>query len=229
MARPYTGNSDAPATGTRPGLNGFIKAVTETHKTLMGNQSFWGLKNIGTFSNRLMRSAPAGMSPSNPDYKKWVSVHATGRAVDLGWDDRGKAEDFIKFLEKNADALGIEEIHDYFYSGPAGQWGRGWRCNRNGVAGWKIYDSKDNAGTPGGHWVHVEISPSMAADEKKAYDATKAAIEKYFDQKKVAEYLKSLAEAKKKQEAEEAKLSPAEREQRKKNKEAADKAIAEKK
>lgn len=229
MARPYTGNADAPAKGTRPGLNGFIKAATEKRKTLMGEVSIWGLNNIGTFVNRLMRSAPAGITESHPDYKKWVSVHATGRAVDLGWTDRAKAEDFINFLEKHADALGIEEIHDYFYTGPEGQWGRGWRCNRNGVAGWKIYNASENAGTPGGQWVHIEISPTMAADEKKAYDIFKAEFEKYLSKKKVEDYLRGLAEAAKKEAEKEAKLSKAEKEQRKKNRAAAEKALKDKK
>jgi hypothetical protein len=225
MARPYTGNADAPASGTRPGLNGFIKAATEKRKTMAGEVSFWGLTNIGTFSNRLMRSAPAGLTPASPDYKKWVSVHATGRAVDLGWTDRAKAEDFCRFLEKHADALGIEEIHDYDYVGPSGQWGRGWRCNRNGVAGWKIYDANDNAGTPGGDWIHVEISPAMAADEKKAYDTFKAEFEKYLGQKRVEDYLKGLSEEAKKKAEEEKKLSKEELEKRKKNRQAAKKAL----
>lgn len=193
MARPYTGNADAPGKGERPGLSTFI-----------ANAKFiWGFKNLGTFSNRLMRSAPAGIKEGSADYKKWVSVHATGRAVDLGWSDRAKALEFIAFIEKYADQLGIEEIHDYFYAGPAGQWGRGWRCNRNGVAGWKIYDSKENAGTPGGQWVHIELSPQFADNPALVTKAFAETMEKAKSDAKVAAYLKSLAETAKKEAAEE--------------------------
>lgn len=193
MTRPYTGNSDAPASGKKEGLEKFVDLC----------QFFWKFSNLGTYSNRLMRSAPAGITPASPDYKKWVSVHATGRACDLGWADRQKALDFIGFLENNADALEIEEIHDYYYTGPSGQWGRGWRCNRNGVAGWKIYDANDNAGTPGGKWVHVEISPRMANDPNLVGETFKQVFEKINHDAKVREYLMSLAkEAEEKQKAE---------------------------
>lgn len=157
MARPYTGNKDAPAKGKRPGLEKFADIM----------EFLAGVKNIGTYNVRLMRSAPKGMTMNSPGAGKWMSVHATGRAVDLEWKDRAKVLQTIDFLEKNADALGIEEIHDYFHTGPAGQWGRGWRCNRDGKPGWKIYDAKNNAGTPGGKWIHVEISPAMADSPEK--------------------------------------------------------------
>ena len=163
MARPYTGNADAPAKGKRPGMEQFAGAM----------EFFFGLNNIGTFNVRLMRSAPKGTTMNSPGAGKWMSVHATGRAVDLGWKNRQKVLEAIDFLEKNADTLGIEEIHDYFHTGPAGQWGRGWRCNRNGKPGWKIYDAKNNAGTPGGKWIHVEISPEMADSPAKVDAAFK--------------------------------------------------------
>lgn len=203
MARPYTGNSDAPAKGKRAGLEKFVELCAKQ----------FGMKNLGTYNVRLMRSAPAG---TKPDDKNWLSVHATGRAADLGWDKRVKAIDLIEFLEHYADALEIEEIHDYFYTGPKGQWGRGWRCNRKGKPGWKIYDSADNAGTPGGKWVHFELSPKMADNaalvEKTFKDIIKKADEDAKKDKAVAEYLKAVAAARAKAIAdEEASKTPAQK------------------
>jgi hypothetical protein len=34
------------------------------------------------------------------------------------------------------------------------------------MAGIRIFDAKNNAGTPGGRWLHVELSPAMADDPK---------------------------------------------------------------
>ena len=223
--RPYTG-FDKIGRSVPPGVEKFMDLLNRR----------WGLTNLGILTVRAMRSAPAQFQNKNaaqleklPDYKKWMSVHATGRAIDAGYSNRKTALEAWEWCLAHATELGIEEIHDYFYAGPAGQWGRGWRCNRNGVAGWKIYDANDNAGTPGGQWVHIEISPAMAADEKKAYDIFKAEFEKYLGQKKVEDYLRGLAEEAKKKEEEEKKLSKEEREKRKKNREAAEKALKEKK
>lgn len=215
MGRPYTGNADAPGKGERPGLSTFI-----------ANAKFiWGFKNLGTFTVRLMRSAPAGLKEGSADWKKWVSVHATGRAVDLGWSDRTKALEFLAFIEKYADQLGIEEIHDYFYTGPAGQWGRGWRCDR---AAWKIYDANSNAGTPGGQWIHIELSPQFADNPALVTKAFTETIEKAKRDAKVAAYLKSLAEAAKKEAAEEdKKKSKEQKAKERKNAEAAAKHVKE--
>lgn len=200
MARQYTGNSDAPAKGKRAGLEKFVELCAK----------HFGVKNMGTYNVRLMRSAPKG---TKPDDKNWLSVHATGRAADLGWSKRPDGIELIDFLEDNADKLEVEEIHDYFFTGPKGQWGRGWRCNRKGKPGWKVYDSSDNAGTPGGKWVHVELSPKMADNPalvEKAFKDIFAELEK--DAKALA-YLKALADQKRKAiEAEEAKKSAAQKE-----------------
>jgi hypothetical protein len=106
-----------------------------------------------------------------------LSVHATGRAVDLGYQNRDNALILWNFLLNNSAQLGIEEIHDYAYRWPnqdpkdTTAWGAGYRCSRGeGLAGVKIFNAKDNAGTPGGRWLHVELAPHFA-DDAKAFRA----------------------------------------------------------
>lgn len=146
MVMPYTGNSD-PSTGPRPGTTKFAE--------IMVNRGF---RNLGIWANRPMRGSTR------------LSVHATGRAVDLGYDPKKAATvgAYCLWLEANHVALGIEEIHDYSGTSKAGteKWGRGFRCNRNGKPGWKDWTETDNGGTPGGKWIHVELSPAMADDPK---------------------------------------------------------------
>ena len=36
------------------------------------------------------------------------------------------------------------------------------------MAGIKIFNAKDNAGTPGGRWIHVELNEAMS-DDKEAF------------------------------------------------------------
>jgi hypothetical protein len=159
MPRKYTGNSDGAAKGKRPGTEKFVDICEVLYK----------FKNLGTWVVRDMRGKPGQLS-----------VHATGRAMDLGYDtkkwSRQQLESLCDTLVKYADDLGIEEIHDYSYKGPTGVFGRGWRNSRNA---WKVYDAKDNAGTPGGKWLHIEIEPSFADDPKKvkaAWDKVLAAV-----------------------------------------------------
>jgi hypothetical protein len=166
MARPYTGNKDGVSpVGARPGLNEFVRLSIKR----------WGFSNLGTFSNRRMNNAAAKADPTNP---KYLSVHATGRACDLGYKNRAAAEQAWAWLLENSEVLEIEEIHDYAYKWPGQDpkdktaWGAGYRCSRGpGLAGVKIYNSKENAGTPGGLWLHVELSPAMANDPKRFKDA----------------------------------------------------------
>ena len=87
----------------------------------------------------------------------------------MGYTDRTKALEAWTWLLANAAALGIEELHDYAYDANVKDkvlgWGRGFRCSRGeGTKGVKVYDSKDNAGSQGGKWLHVELSPAMAKD-----------------------------------------------------------------
>jgi hypothetical protein len=83
---------------------------------------------------------------------------------------RAKAVEVAEWLATNANALGIEAIHDYAY----GRYGRGWRCDRQK---WKRYTKTSNAGSIGGHWLHVELNPQMA-DNLKALSDTWHSIPK---------------------------------------------------
>jgi hypothetical protein len=165
MARKYTGNSDGLSkVGARPG--------TEKLVDLCGRR--WGFTNLGIFANRSMKNPKA--VPGDP---KWLSVHATGRACDIGYADRKKAIEAWEWFLANAAALGIEEIHDYAYDADKADkeagWGRGFRCSRGeGAKGVKIYDEKDNAGSQGGKWLHLELSPEMADDAAKFEAAWRA-------------------------------------------------------
>jgi hypothetical protein len=132
--RPYTGNTD-PANGPRPGTIRFQDYM----------RFLFQMKNLGIYANRPVRGGSA------------LSVHATGRACDLGGGPN-QIIAAIRFLEAHADLLGIEEIHDYGNRYKPGQHGAGWRCDRHD---WKIYD-KPTIGSSGALWVHYEISPEMA-------------------------------------------------------------------
>ena len=76
MARKYTGNTD--------GNSG--KALPGTQKLLELCGKRWGFTNLGIWANRSMKNPKA--IPGDP---KWLSVHATGRAIDIGYTDRAKA------------------------------------------------------------------------------------------------------------------------------------------
>ncbi len=160
MTRKYTGNSDGVAPGKRPGTEEFLNQA----------KFFYKFKNLGTWAVRQMNNDASRANPLNP---KYLSVHATGRAIDLGYSNRAKAIEACSFFATHAETLGIEEIHDYSYKGPAGVWGRGWRCSRNS---WKIYDSIENAGTPGGKWLHIELSPEMANSTSRVKASWEKAI-----------------------------------------------------
>lgn len=147
MKRPYTGNKDGLAAGERKGLTVFIKQMTEMFPALWNN---------GAYVNRSMRGKAGSLS-----------VHATGRAVDLSFrfmakEKRGVAEggrkqamEAMDFAVKHADAFGLECILDYF---PMPH-GRGWRCDRSS---WSVYTKAEIHGAPMGDWVHFEISPEMS-------------------------------------------------------------------
>lgn len=142
--RPYTGNKDGAAKAKRAGTEWFVRAM----------RARWKFRNMGTLVIRDMRGKPGVLS-----------VHATGRAADIGYlvKDRKKAVEIVEWLATNADALGIEAIHDYVY----GDHGRGWRCDRGK---WKTYTAADNAGS-GGYWFHIELNPKIADDAGALSDA----------------------------------------------------------
>jgi hypothetical protein len=105
------------------------------------------IKNLGTWKVRNMKNA----NLKNPQ----PSVHGTGRAWDAGYKVREDGLSLADFCVRNAEALGIEAIHDYAF----GQYGRGWRCNRNE---WIVYSKPTLGGR--GNWLHIELSPEVAKD-----------------------------------------------------------------
>ena len=157
MTRPYTGTKDGAASGKRAGLEQFVREIVKVSDGALWNNGTWVVRN--------MRG------------KESLSVHATGRAVDLSYrkvgklgkvDGRKHAEAMIEFLIANAKRLQIECILDYFPQ----PHGRGWRCDRGT---WQNYTIKTISGAPGGDWIHVEISPKFA-DDAQAYIDRFAAI-----------------------------------------------------
>jgi len=173
--RPYTG-FDKIGRSVPPGVAQFMDLLERR----------WNLTNLGILTVRAMRSAPAQYQNKSaseleklPDYKKWMSVHATGRAIDAGYSNRKAALEAWEWCLAHATELGIEEIHDYAHDpdgkGPGKAWGRGYRCNRaDKNSGVVIYDERNNAGTPGGKWLHFEISPAMAGSAEAMLAAWKA-------------------------------------------------------
>lgn len=156
--RKYTGTSDGPATGKRLGTEEFVRQVAELSNGVLWNNGTWVVRN--------MRG------------KEALSVHATGRAVDMSWrkvGDKGKvngrerAQAVIDLLIANANYLKIECVLDYFPE----PHGRGWRCDRQA---WQNYSSRTIGGAPGGDWYHIEIAPMFADDPaqyKKRFDVLK--------------------------------------------------------
>jgi hypothetical protein len=154
VKRPYTGNKDGAAKGLRPGMKVFIDEVIKLSNGALWNNGDWGV--------RPMRG------------KEELSVHATGRAVDLSYrhmppkrgikNGRVEAVRVLKVLQANADLLGIEAMFDYFPK----PWGRAWMCSRDA---WSKYTKETIHGAPGGDWIHLEVSPEMADDPKKMREA----------------------------------------------------------
>lgn len=152
--RKYTGNKDGAAKGLRPGMKVFINEVIK-----LSNGALW---NNGDFMVRNMRS------------KSSLSVHATGRAVDLSYrhmppkkgikNGRMEALRVLKIIVANADALGVEAIFDYLVK----PHGRAWKCDRNA---WLKYKKKTISGGGSGDWIHFEISPDMADSPQKVRQA----------------------------------------------------------
>lgn len=151
--RLYTGTNDGIAKGKREGTEEFVRQMV-----FLSDGAFW---NNGTFIVRKMKG------------KQSLSVHATGRAMDISYRNmrdgrRGKpngrrvASDWCGILSKNAQVLGIELIIDYAF----GKFGRAYRCDRDA---WQIYDKPTVAG--GGNaasdWLHIEIAPRVADDAEK--------------------------------------------------------------
>jgi hypothetical protein len=76
----------------------------------------WKTKNMGIYVARLMRNSHTeGKKIGDPGMEKWMSVHATGAAVDIGYDDRKVGVEMWDWFIKYTKELGIEEIHDYAF------------------------------------------------------------------------------------------------------------------
>jgi hypothetical protein len=154
IVRPYTGNRDR-ASGARAGTRRFVDWMV----------FLYGVRNLGIYANRKVNGPGTG----------W-SVHATGRACDLG-GNRDQLRHAIDFAYQHRDRLQVEAIHDY--SGawiPTKGFGAAYRCNRDTgglLSGWQVYDS--NKIGRGGSWTHIEISPTMA-DRPDMVDTTFTAI-----------------------------------------------------
>ena len=133
--RPYTG-FDVVARGTGPGLKSLVDIICFLNHGKIAD--------LGTWTRRDARGKPGV-----------PSIHGTGRAADLGWFDRKDGERIIDWLITNSDTLGLELLIDY-HPRP---FGRAWRCDRNKF---KTYLKKTVAGAPGGRWIHIEISPTLA-------------------------------------------------------------------
>ena len=142
-SKPYTGNSDGAAAGPRAGMDEWIRQAIKYGAGAFWNNGSWGVRDMRGSEN--------------------LSVHATGRAVDLSYrksDKQPKAHRkgtiaFIDIVTANANALGLECVLDYFPQ----SFGRGWQCTRQA---WSKYSKPTIHGAPGGDWIHVEISPAMA-------------------------------------------------------------------
>ena len=146
----YTGTSDGIAKGKRKGTEAFVK-----HVSLLSKRNLW---NNGTWVVRPIKGKP-----------QYLSVHSTGRAMDLSWrgKSRKEANKVIEMIVANADALGVEMVLDYFPK----PYGRGYKCTRKG---WMKYTKRTLGGAPRGDWYHIEISPEFADDPKKVHEAFKA-------------------------------------------------------
>lgn len=156
------------------------KAQPGTEKLVELCNKRWKTKNLGIYNNRLMRnSATEGKKIGDPGMEKYLSVHATGAAADIGYPDRKTGLEIWEWLLKYTKELGIVEIHDYAFDanvkdGKPG-FGRGYRCSRGeGQKGVKIFTAIDNAGSFGGQWLHVELEPEMAKNAKKFETAWRA-------------------------------------------------------
>jgi hypothetical protein len=151
--RPYTGTNDGISKGKRDGTEEFVRQVY-----FLSDQGLWA---NGTWVVRKMKG------------KQSLSVHATGRAMDLSYRNmrdgkRGKpngrriALDWCDLLVKNANVLGVEMVIDYAF----GKFGRAWRCDRNA---WQTYTKPTvtGGGSASSDWLHIEIAPRVADDAAK--------------------------------------------------------------
>ena len=147
--RPYTGTKDAPGKATAEGCLELFREIRAT----------WGFRFHGGYQNRPILSGPSKGKPS---------VHSTGRAIDIAYPKteygRHQAVQVWVWLLQNTANLGIECMHDYAH----GKYGQGYLCTRGeGCEGVVEFTKERNAGSIGGNWLHIELSPSMAKSRRK--------------------------------------------------------------
>ena len=94
-----------------------------------------------------------------------VSTSTFTKHVDFSAFDGGNPEGSLLFHPITGKCYGLAK------NDGANNEGTLFQVDTNGTAFLNIYDSKNNAGTPGGLWLHVEISPEMANDANKMRDA----------------------------------------------------------
>lgn len=144
--RPYTGISDGIAKARRPGTELMVQYIQ-----YLTSGKLW---NNGTYGIRQVRG------------KNVLSVHATGRAMDVSRRKmdanrpgctRTEALKIIQLLIEHFD--GLECVVDYDYQGTA----RVWKCDR---MAWRTQPKGSISGSPGGDWFHIEISPTYADNPK---------------------------------------------------------------
>jgi len=162
--RPYTG-FDKIGIATHPAARKLAQLLTKRH----------GMTYMGGLVIRVMRSAPAliqKLDPTDPRCRPFLSVHSTGRAIDMGHTDPKVLALVFEYLVANADELGLEAVNQYSYKAPKAvkAWGRGYRCSRGGgkAKGVVEWDAKNNGGTPGALWIHAEIAPGTKAKQLEA-------------------------------------------------------------
>ena len=150
----YTGY-DKTATAKMEGTERFVQLCSRR----------WGMTNLGTLVVRQMRSGQG------------MSVHATGRAADIGFANtkagRADAVEAMLWFVKYYKELGIEEVHDY--GGLINGTWQGWRCNRKGKPGWKLWTDTDNGGSKNGRWIHVELAGKANGGHAENGDSLEAA------------------------------------------------------
>jgi hypothetical protein len=103
MSRPYTGTKDGVARGARPGTKQFQALMV----------FLFQMRSLGIYANRPVRGGSS------------LSVHATGRACDLGGSE-DKIIRAINFLSTSPDELGVEAVHDYGNRVMPGKYGAAW-------------------------------------------------------------------------------------------------------
>ena len=154
MKRPYTGNKDGVAAGEHPQLTALMRELFKAYSPALWNNGSWTVRNMRNKSS--------------------LSVHATGRAVDISWRNMGDgkrgvakggrkyAMEAMRYLVEHADDLGVELIIDYF---PV-PFGRAAKCDRD--MAWRRYTKKTVSGAPRGDWFHLEVDGKKSSEQIKA-------------------------------------------------------------